>query len=209
MISLCSSWVIYEHKQYTGNLYVLSEGDYPNLTSMGCPPGFAIRSIKAVPMVRKSLELKTRMTPPCIPLLWLTLNLRLSPSRRSQFPPSLCSASSAWRAERSPRTQRSSTWLRRASTTTSCPSESTEAGKCRNKWALLKHPCGRLLQRNSDGQATSSTLIVSVSCCSWVICEHGNFRGRQFLLEPIEITNWLKFSSLQTVGSMFPIRQVC
>lgn len=60
LISLCSSWVIYEHKQYTGNLYVLSEGDYPNLTSMGCPPTFAIRSIKAVPMVRKALALKTK-----------------------------------------------------------------------------------------------------------------------------------------------------
>ncbi|MEQ2167749.1 hypothetical protein GOODEAATRI_007223 [Goodea atripinnis] len=32
-------------------------------------------------------------------------------------------------------------------------------------------------------------------------------RGRQFLLEPIEITNWPKFSSLQTIGSMYPIRQ--
>lgn len=44
--------------------------------------------------------------------------------------------------------------------------------------------------------------------CSWVICEHSNYRGRQFFLEPIEITNWLKFSSLQTVGSLFPVRQV-
>ncbi|MEQ2209343.1 hypothetical protein XENOCAPTIV_028840, partial [Xenoophorus captivus] len=42
----------------------------------------------------------------------------------------------------------------------------------------------------------------------WVVCEHSNYRGRQFLLEPIEITNWPKFSSLQTIGSMYPVRQL-
>lgn len=41
-----------------------------------------------------------------------------------------------------------------------------------------------------------------------MICEHSNYRGRQFFLEPMEITNWFKFSSLQTVGSLFPVRQV-
>lgn len=45
--------MFYEEKQFSGNLYVLSEGDYPNLTSMGCPPTFTICSIKAVPMVRR------------------------------------------------------------------------------------------------------------------------------------------------------------
>lgn len=51
--SVCFSWVVYEHKQFSGNLFVLSEGDYPNLTSMGCTPGFTIRSVKVVPTVRK------------------------------------------------------------------------------------------------------------------------------------------------------------
>lgn len=49
---LSLSWVFYDDKTYSGNMFVLSEGDYPNLTSMGCPPDFAIRSFKAVPMVR-------------------------------------------------------------------------------------------------------------------------------------------------------------
>lgn len=50
-------------------------------------------------------------------------------------------------------------------------------------------------------------LSIRVNSGCWVICEHGNYRGRQFLLEPIEITNWPKFSSIQTIGSMFPVRQ--
>lgn len=55
---LSFSWVFYEEKLYSGNMFVLSEGDYPNLTSMGCPPDFTIRSIKAVPMVsRRSAEI--------------------------------------------------------------------------------------------------------------------------------------------------------
>ncbi len=52
IIPVCFSWVLYQEKQYSGNMYVLSEGDYPNLTSMGCPLGFTIRSVKVVPMVR-------------------------------------------------------------------------------------------------------------------------------------------------------------
>uniref|UniRef100_A0A8C7Z5C3 Beta/gamma crystallin 'Greek key' domain-containing protein n=1 Tax=Oryzias sinensis TaxID=183150 RepID=A0A8C7Z5C3_9TELE len=50
-------------------------------------------------------------------------------------------------------------------------------------------------------------LSVKVNSGCWVICEHSCYRGRQFLLEPIEITNWPKFSSLNTIGSMYPIRQ--
>lgn len=47
------------------------------------------------------------------------------------------------------------------------------------------------------------------SCpCSWVLCEHGDFRGRQWLLDCTEITNWLTYSGLQHVGSLYPIRQV-
>lgn len=43
---------------------------------------------------------------------------------------------------------------------------------------------------------------------SWVLCEHGDFRGRQWLLDCTEITNWLTYSGLQHVGSLYPIRQV-
>jgi len=60
----------------------------------------------------------------------LAVIIHLCVCRCSRFPPSLCSAWRAWRAERSPPTPRSSVWSRRASTTTSCPSESTAAGQC-------------------------------------------------------------------------------
>lgn len=43
---------------------------------------------------------------------------------------------------------------------------------------------------------------------SWVLCEHSDFRGRQWLLDCTEITNWLTYSGLQHVGSLYPIRQV-
>ncbi|XP_019738812.1 uncharacterized protein LOC109523838 isoform X4 [Hippocampus comes] len=44
------SWVLYENKDFSGTMYVLSEGGYRSLTSMGCPPNTFIRSVKAVPM---------------------------------------------------------------------------------------------------------------------------------------------------------------
>lgn len=134
------SWVFYEDKAFSGNLFVLSEGDYPNVTSMGCLPDFAIRSVKAVPMVRARSPYKRHLLSPRLPL-----NLRLSLSRPSQSPPSLCSASSVWRAERSPWRRRSSAWWKRASTTTSCLSESTAAGEClRRMFGLVQLVCLRL-----------------------------------------------------------------
>ncbi|POI32561.1 hypothetical protein CIB84_003686 [Bambusicola thoracicus] len=50
-------------------------------------------------------------------------------------------------------------------------------------------------------------LSVRVKGGIWVLCEHSDFRGRQWLLECTEITNWLTYSGLQHVGSLYPIRQ--
>ncbi|XP_035537809.1 uncharacterized protein LOC118343163 [Morone saxatilis] len=132
------SWVFYENKQYSGNMYVLSEGDYPNLTSMGCPPGFTIRSVKAVPV------------------------------------------------------------------TFSVPSISLFGLECLEGREITTDT--EILSMVEEG-FNNHILSVRVNSGCWVICEHSNYRGRQFLLEPIEITNWPKFSSLQTVGSVFPVRQ--
>lgn len=44
--------------------------------------------------------------------------------------------------------------------------------------------------------------------CSWVVCEHSDFRGRQWLVSSCEITNWLTYSGTQRVGSLYPIKQV-
>lgn len=43
---------------------------------------------------------------------------------------------------------------------------------------------------------------------SWVLCEHSDFRGRQWLVSSCEITNWLTYSGTQRVGSLYPIKQV-
>ncbi|XP_070778273.1 beta/gamma crystallin domain-containing protein 2 [Enoplosus armatus] len=132
------SWVLYENKQYSGNMYVLSEGEYPNLTSMGCPPGCTIRSVKVVP------------------------------------------------------------------TTFSVPSISLFGLECLEGKEITTDM--EILSMVEEG-FNNHILSVRVNSGCWVICEHSNYRGRQFLLEPIEITNWPKFSSLQTIGSMFPVRQ--
>ncbi|XP_049889789.1 uncharacterized protein crybg2 isoform X7 [Epinephelus moara] len=132
------SWVVYENKQYSGNLYVLSEGDYPSLTSMGCLSDAVIRSVKVVPM---------KFSVPSISLFGLE-----------------CLEG------------------REITTDTEIPSMVEEG-------------------------FNNHILSVRVNSGCWVICEHSNYRGRQFLLEQIEITNWPKFSSLQTIGSMFPVRQ--
>lgn len=132
------SWVIYENKQYSGSMFVLSEGDYPTLTSMGCPPGTSIQSAKVVP---RSFSI------PSISLFGL---------------------------------------------------EGLEGREITTDLEVLS-----MVEEGFNNHILS--LRVNSGC--WVICEHSNYRGRQFLLETIEITNWPKFSSLNTIGSMYPVRQ--
>ena len=60
--------------------------------------------------------------------------------------------------------------------------------------------------------STSLSVFPSVSLAltgpSWVLCEHTDFRGRQWLVGSCEITNWLTYSGTQRVGSLYPIKQV-
>ncbi|XP_034762219.2 uncharacterized protein LOC117413488 [Acipenser ruthenus] len=132
------SWVVYEGREYSGNLYVLGQGEYPNFATMGCPPKISIRSIKMVPLV---------FTEPSISLYSL---------------------------------------------------------ECFE---------GREIRLDSEVQSLLSegfnnhVLSVRVSGGVWVVCEHSNYRGRQILLETIEITNWLKFSEFNKIGSLYPVRQ--
>ncbi|XP_066498861.1 beta/gamma crystallin domain-containing protein 1 [Hoplias malabaricus] len=131
------SWALYDDNNFLGNQYVLSEGDYANVPSMGCPPNFTLHSIKSLPM---------EFTVPSISLFGLecfegrevTVDMEISNMTQEGYNPHF--------------------------------------------------------------------LSVRVNRGCWVLCEHSNYRGRQFLLEPIEITNWHKFSSFSTVGSMYPIR---
>ncbi|XP_062292298.1 beta/gamma crystallin domain-containing protein 2 [Scomber scombrus] len=132
------SWVLYDSKQYAGNMYVLSEGHYPNLNSMGCPPGCTIRSVKAVPLM---------LSVPSISLFSL---------------------------------------------------EGLEGKEITTDTEIYS-----MVEEGFNNHILS----VRVNTGCWVVCEHSNYRGRQFLLEPIEITNWPKFSLLDTIGSIYPIRQ--
>ncbi|XP_075995421.1 uncharacterized protein crybg2 [Genypterus blacodes] len=131
------SWVLYEDKKYSGNLYVLSEGDYPNFASIGCPPNSVIRSVKAVPLM---------FSVPSISMFgWECL-------------------------------------------------EGKEIGVNTDIVNMI------------DGGFNNDVLSVRVNSGCWVICEHINYRGRQVLLETIEIPNWPKFSSMSTIGSMYPVK---
>ncbi|XP_055750638.1 uncharacterized protein LOC129831338 [Salvelinus fontinalis] len=132
------SWVVYEGRDYSGNLYILSEGDYPNFTSMGCPPNCVIRSLKTVPLVF------------------------------------------------------------------SVPSVSLFGLEClEGREITVDTEVANMLEEGYNNHLLS----VRVNRGCWVMCEHSNYRGRQFLLEPIEISNWPKFSQLLTIGSMHPVRQ--
>ncbi|KAL1256176.1 hypothetical protein QQF64_014237, partial [Cirrhinus molitorella] len=132
------SWVLYGREKFTGDMYVLSEGDYGNVSSMGIPTDSSIRSVRAVPLT---------FSVPSISLF----GLECFEGREVTID-----------------TQISSMW--------------------------------------EEGFSTHF-LSVRVNSGCWVLCEHSNYRGRQFLLEPIEITNWNKFSSISCIGSLYPIRQ--
>ncbi|KAG9355580.1 hypothetical protein JZ751_000418 [Albula glossodonta] len=135
---LGGSWVVYEGRDFTGNLFILSEGDYPSLTSMGCPPDSSLRSIKIIPLM---------FAVPSISLFGL---------------------------------------------------ECFEGREVTMDTEVLNFV---------EEGLNNHVLSVRVNSGCWVLCEHTHYRGRQILLEPIEITNWFKFSELLTIGSMYPVKQ--
>ncbi|MBN3321389.1 CRBG2 protein, partial [Atractosteus spatula] len=135
---LGGSWVVYEGREFSGNLYVLPEGEYPDFASMGCPPSTVIRSIKTVPIM---------FTEPSISLFSLECF------------------------------------------------EGKEISLTSEVLSLL-----------AEG-FNNHVLSVRVNSGIWVICEHSNYRGRQILVETIEITNWHKFSELSKMGSLYPVPQ--
>ncbi|XP_064203289.1 uncharacterized protein crybg2 isoform X3 [Anguilla rostrata] len=135
---LRGSWVVYEGREYSGGLYILPEGDYPNLDSMGCPPSCSLRSLKIIPLM---------FAVPSISLFGLECFEGREVTLDSEVP------------------------------------------------SLV------------DEGFNNHVLSIRVNSGCWVVCEHTNYRGRQILLEPIEIPNWLKFSGLSAIGSMHAVRQ--
>lgn len=50
-MSSASSWLAFEGADFSGRLYVLEEGSYPDLKSMGCVHGASIQSLQTVGFV--------------------------------------------------------------------------------------------------------------------------------------------------------------
>ncbi|XP_057259512.1 beta/gamma crystallin domain-containing protein 2 [Pezoporus wallicus] len=132
------SWILFDGKAFAGEQHVLSEGEYPTLSAMGCLSSTSIRSLKKVPVFFSE------------------------------------------------------------------PSIFLHGLECFEGKEIELNTEVRSLQAEGFN---NHVLSVRVKGGIWVLCEHGDFRGRQWLLDCTEITNWLTYSGLQHVGSLYPIRQ--
>ncbi|KAM8997228.1 beta/gamma crystallin domain-containing protein 2 isoform 7-T7 [Ara ararauna] len=132
------SWILFDGKGFAGEQHVLSEGEYPTLSAMGCLPSTTIGSLKKVPVFFSE------------------------------------------------------------------PSIFLHGLECFEGKEIELNTEVRSLQAEGFN---NHVLSVRVKGGIWVLCEHGDFRGRQWLLDCTEITNWLTYSGLQHVGSLYPIRQ--
>ncbi|XP_059344526.1 beta/gamma crystallin domain-containing protein 2 [Ammospiza nelsoni] len=132
------SWILFDGQDFTGEQHVLSEGEYPTLSAMGCLCSTAIGSLRKVPLFFSE------------------------------------------------------------------PSIFLHGLECFEGKEIELNAEVRSLQAEGFN---NHVLSVRVKGGIWVLCEHGDFRGRQWLLDCTEITNWLTYSGLQHVGSLYPIRQ--
>ncbi|NXA41432.1 CRBG2 protein, partial [Eudromia elegans] len=132
------SWTLFDGQAFTGEQHVLSEGEYPSLSAMGCLSCTVIRSLRKVPLFFSE------------------------------------------------------------------PSIFLHGLECFEGKEIELNNEVRSLQAEGFN---NHVLSVRVQGGIWVLCEHGDFRGRQWLLDCTEITNWLTYSGLQHVGSLYPIRQ--
>ncbi|NWY00925.1 CRBG2 protein, partial [Nothoprocta ornata] len=132
------SWTLFDGQAFTGEQHVLSEGEYPTLSAMGCLSSTVIRSLRKVPVFFSE------------------------------------------------------------------PSIFLHGLECFEGKEIELNNEVRSLQAEGFN---NHVLSVRVKGGIWVLCEHSDFRGRQWLLDCTEITNWLTYSGLQHVGSLYPIRQ--
>ncbi|XP_053562953.1 beta/gamma crystallin domain-containing protein 2 isoform X2 [Bombina bombina] len=132
------SWSLYEGENCSGEQYILSEGDYPTRTAMGCLTFCTLRSARKVPLY---------FSVPSISLH----GLERFEGKELEF-------------------------------------------------------SGEVRSLQGEGY-NNHVLSVKVGSGIWVLYEHSDFRGRQWLLEPTEIPNWLLYSGHQRIGSLCPIRQ--
>ncbi|XP_063168356.1 beta/gamma crystallin domain-containing protein 2 [Candoia aspera] len=132
------SWILYDDHQFDGEQHILSEGEYPSLTSMGCSFTTVIHSLKKVPIFFSE------------------------------------------------------------------PSIFLHGLECFEGKEIELN--GEMRSLKAEG-FNNHVLSVRVKGGIWVLCEHSDFRGHQWLLDCTEITNWLTYSGIQHIGSLYPIRQ--
>ncbi|XP_012577647.1 PREDICTED: absent in melanoma 1-like protein isoform X2 [Condylura cristata] len=132
------SWILFDEQNFEGNQHILSEGEFPTLTAMGCLTSTVLGSLRKVPL---------HFSEPSIFLYGL---------------------------------------------------------ECFEGKEIELHGEARSLQAEGFND---HVLSVRIKGGSWVLCEHSDFRGRQWLVGSCEITNWLTYSGTQRVGSLYPIKQ--
>ncbi|XP_069335259.1 beta/gamma crystallin domain-containing protein 2 [Eulemur rufifrons] len=132
------SWILFDEKNFEGDQHILSEGEFPTLTAMGCLASTVLGSLQKVPLY---------FSEPSIFLYGL---------------------------------------------------------ECfEGKEIELS---GEVRSLQAEG-FNNHVLSVRIKGGVWVLCEHSDFRGRQWLVGSCEITNWLTYSGTQRVGSLYPIKQ--
>ncbi|XP_072606776.1 beta/gamma crystallin domain-containing protein 2 isoform X1 [Vulpes vulpes] len=132
------SWILFGEKNFEGDQYILSEGEFPTLTAMGCLSSTVLGSLQKVPL---------HFSEPSIFLYGL---------------------------------------------------------ECfEGKEIELDREVRSLQAEGFNNHVLSLRIKGGV----WVLCEHSDFRGRQWLVGSCEITNWLTYSGTQRVGSLYPIKQ--
>ncbi|XP_021118774.1 absent in melanoma 1-like protein isoform X1 [Heterocephalus glaber] len=132
------SWILFDGQNFEGDQHILSEGEFPTLTAMGCLSSTILGSLQKVPL---------HFSEPAIFLYGL---------------------------------------------------------ECfEGKEIELS---GEVRSLQAEG-FNNHVLSVRIKGGVWVLCEHSDFRGHQWLLSSCEITNWLTYSGTQRVGSLYPIKQ--
>ncbi|KAM6216965.1 beta/gamma crystallin domain-containing protein 2 [Rhynchocyon petersi] len=132
------SWILFDEKNFEGDQHILSEGEFPTLTAMGCLASTVLGSLQKVPL---------HFSEPSIFLYGL---------------------------------------------------------ECFEGKEIELTSEVRSLQAEGFN---SHVLSVRIKGGIWVLCEHSDFRGRQWLVGSCEITNWMTYSGTQRVGSLYPIKQ--
>ncbi|XP_076719291.2 beta/gamma crystallin domain-containing protein 2 [Callospermophilus lateralis] len=132
------SWILFDDKNFQGDQHILSEGEFPTLTAMGCLSSTVLGSLRKVPL---------HFSEPAIFLYGL---------------------------------------------------------ECFEGKEIELDQEVRSLQAEGFN---NHVLSVRIKGGVWVLCEHSDFRGRQWLVSSSEITNWLTYSGTQRVGSLYPIKQ--